>query len=339
MRVDTKELFEHAYGKYAVGAYNVNNLEQIVGLFRGSLGILDPESDEGTRELSAPFIIQISKGARDYTDERFLMAIIEAAAKKYKDAVFAVHLDHGDKSTCEECIKSGLYDSVMIDASDKVFRKNVKTTKAIVDCAHEHSKHVRVEAELGQLGGVEEHISGSVRLTDPGEAKKFVERTKCDSLAVAIGTSHGIHKFSEGETLRFDHLKKIKEALREELRGKFPLVLHGAALVPPEWVLRVNKAGGSLANTSGVRIHQYALAVELGICKVNIDVDCRLIWTALHREFFLKSPGKIDLREPGRTFMQAYAEYVADTNRVLGAAGQAPKLKKAQEDTAAGEGA
>jgi Fructose-bisphosphate aldolase class-II len=181
MIVTTAQLFKIAYGKYAIGAYNINNLEQTVGLFKGNV------------DSKAPFIIQLSRGARKYTDKRYLEAMIRTSQEVFPDAIFAVHLDHGDEQTCYDCIASGFYSSVMIDASHETFEKNVEITKRVVEKAH--ARGLSVEAELGMLGGVEEDIVGHVSLTDPDEAKIFVEQTKCDSLAVAIGTSHGAYKF------------------------------------------------------------------------------------------------------------------------------------------------
>src|SRR3989304_4909486 len=189
MIVTTKQLFQHAYGRYAVGAYNINNLEQTVGLFRGNLGKVKKNSEPVNVAKSAPFIIQISRGARSYTDKRFLEAMIRTADEVFPEAIFAVHLDHGTEEACYDCIDSGFYSSVMIDASHEKLEKNIEITNRVVDRAHK--KGIVVEAELGQLGGVEEDIVGSVRLTKPEEAVQFVEQTGCDSLAVAIGTSHG----------------------------------------------------------------------------------------------------------------------------------------------------
>ena len=202
MIVTTAQLFKHAYGKYAVGAYNINNAEQAMGLFRGCI------------DSQAPFIIQISKGARKYTDKRMLEAIIRAAETIFPDTIFAVHLDHGDEETCYDCIKSGFYSSVMIDASHETFDKNVAITKRVVDAAH--AKGLSVEAELGMLGGVEEDIKvedGHATLTNPTEAQDFVKKTGCDSLACAIGTSHGAYKFKGRQSLHFDVLKKIQVLL------------------------------------------------------------------------------------------------------------------------------
>jgi fructose-bisphosphate aldolase class II len=199
MIVSTKKLFEAAYGKFAIGAYNINNLEQTMGLFRGNI------------DSKAPFIIQISKGARSYSDKRMLEGIIRAADEVFPESIFAVHLDHGDEKTCYDCIESGFYSSVMIDASHESFDENIAITKRVVDAAH--AKGLVVEAELGQLGGVEEHVAvdeANAKLTDPKQAKEFVERTGVDSLACAIGTSHGAFKFSGTQGLRFDVLTEIQ---------------------------------------------------------------------------------------------------------------------------------
>ncbi|MCR4411586.1 MAG: class II fructose-bisphosphate aldolase, partial [Thermoguttaceae bacterium] len=205
MIVTTKELFRHAYGQYALGAYNINNLEQTVGLFRGNLGKVAKNDEPVNSSLAAPFIIQISRGARSYTDKRFLEAMIRTAEQVFPEAIFAVHLDHGTEEACYDSIDSGFYSSVMIDASHEPFEKNVEITRRVVERAH--AKGVVVEAELGQLGGVEEDVVGSVCLTDPSQAAEFVEKTGCDSLAVAIGTSHGAYKFSGAQSLRFDVLE------------------------------------------------------------------------------------------------------------------------------------
>ena len=209
MIVTTKQLFKAAYGKYAIGAYNINNLEQTMGLFQGNL------------DSKAPFIIQISKGARAYTHKQMLEGIIRVADEVFPDAVFAVHLDHGDEQTCYDCIDSGFYSSVMIDASHEPFEKNIEIVKRVVDAAH--AKGIVVEAELGQLGGVEEHIKvdeANAKLTDPKQAKEFVERTGCDSLACAIGTSHGAFKFTGSQGLHFEVLEEIQKRL-----PGYPLVM------------------------------------------------------------------------------------------------------------------
>ncbi len=312
MIVTTKKLFEHAYGKYAIGAYNVNNLEQIDGLFKGNLS------------SQAPFIIQISKGSRSYTNKLYLEGLIRAADAIYPEAVFAVHLDHGDEATCYDCIESGFYSSVMIDASSKPYEENIAITKRVVDAAH--AKGIVVEAELGQLGGVEEHVAvdeANAKLTDPNQARNFVERTGCDSLAVAIGTSHGAFKFSGTQSLHFDVLAKIQT----ELPG-FPLVMHGSSSVPQEEVARINAAGGKLAGAKGVDAGQFRQAATLGVTKINIDTDGRLVWTRVHREFFLEHPEKFDLRDPGKIYIAEYANFIAAKNDYLGSAGQLPDVHK-----------
>lgn len=313
MIVTTKKLFELAYGKYAIGAYNINNLEQCMGLFRGNL------------DSQAPFIVQISKGARSYTHKAMLEAIIRAANDIFPDAVFAVHLDHGDEKTCMDCIESGFYSSVMIDASHEPFEKNVEITKRVVEAAH--ARGLVVEAELGQLGGVEEHVKveeANAKLTDPKQAKEFVRLTGCDSLACAIGTSHGAYKFSGGQGVRFDVLAEIQK----ELPG-FPLVMHGSSSVPQEEVARINAAGGALKGAKGVDENQFREAAKLGVTKVNIDTDGRLVWTRVHREFFRDHPDKFDLRDPGKIFMAEYAKFIAHKNEKLGSAGQLPAVRAA----------
>jgi len=322
MIVTTKELFKHAYGKYAIGAYNINNLEQTVGLFRGNLGKVASNEEKVDNAKSAPFIVQISRGARGYSDKRFLEAMIRTAEEVFPEVIFAVHLDHGTEEACYDCIDSGFYSSVMIDASHHEFAENVAITKKVVERAHD--KGIVVEAELGQLGGVEEDIVGSVCLTDPGQAAEFVEKSGCDSLAVAIGTSHGAYKFSGKQGLRFDVLEKIQAAVPKD----FPLVMHGSSSVPKEWVDRINNAGGQLGASSGVAEDQYLPAAKLGVCKINIDTDGRLVWCAIHRESFRDDPKNFDLRPPGKTFMAAYAEYITHKNSVLGSAGQLESLRK-----------
>lgn len=312
MIVTTKELFAAAYGKYAVGAYNINNLEQAMGLFRGNL------------DSQAPFIIQISKGARSYTDKRMLEGIIRAADEVFPEAVFAVHLDHGDYDACMDCIQSGFYSSVMIDASAEPLEENIRITREIVEAAH--AKGIVVEAELGQLGGVEEHVQveeKNANLTDPDEAKIFVEGSGCDSLAVAIGTSHGAYKFSGDQGLRLDVVAEIQKRL-----PGFPLVMHGSSSVPQEEVQRINNAGGALKEgAKGVDEDEFAKAVPLGVTKVNIDTDGRLVWTRVHREFFRDTPEKFDLRDPGKIFMSEYAKFIAHKNEKLGSAGRLGEVR------------
>ena len=322
MIVTTKQLFAHAYGKYAVGAYNINNLEQTVGLFRGNLGKSKSNDDPVNPATSAPFILQISRGARGYTDKRFLEAMIRTADEIFPESILAVHLDHGTEEACYDCIESGFYSSVMIDASGEEFAKNIEITRRVVDRAH--AKGIVVEAELGQLGGVEEDIVGSVSLTAPDQAAEFVARSGCDSLAVAIGTSHGAYKFAGKQGLHFDVLEKIQKVLSE----KYPLVMHGSSSVPQEWVERINNAGGKMKSASGVPEDQYLPAAKLGVCKINIDTDGRLVWCAIHRELFRDDPANFDLRPPGKVFMAAYADYIVHKNTMFGSAGQLESVRK-----------
>jgi fructose-bisphosphate aldolase class II len=323
MIVTTKELFRIAYGNYALGAYNINNLEQTVGLFRGNLGKSKSNDEPADPAKSAPFMLQISRGARGYTDKRFLEAMIRTADEVFPEAIFAVHLDHGTEEACYDCIDSGFYSSVMIDASHHKLAKNIEITKRVVDRAH--AKGIVVEAELGQLGGVEEDVVGSVRLTDPAEAAEFVDKSGCDSLAVAIGTSHGAYKFTASQGLRMDRLEEIQKAVPEG----FPLVMHGSSSVPKEWVERVNKAGGAMKGASGVPEDQYFPASKLGVCKINIDTDGRLVWCAVYRESFRDQPEDFDPRTPGKKFMPAFAQYIAHKNSKLGSAGQLEPVRKA----------
>lgn len=312
MIVTTRKLFKAAYGQYAIGAYNINNLEQTMGLFQGNM------------DSQAPFIIQISKGSRKYSDKAMLEGLIRSAEEVFPDAIFAVHLDHGDEETCYDCIHSGFYSSVMIDASHEPFDENIAITKRVVDAAH--AKGIVVEAELGMLGGVEEHVSvaeADARLTDPDQALEFVERSGCDSLAVAIGTSHGAFKFSGTQGLHYDVLAQIQNRL-----PNFPLVMHGSSSVPQDEVERINKAGGKLLGAKGVDATQFRRAAELGVTKINIDTDGRLVWTRVHREHLLEYPENFDFRKPGKVYMAEYAKFIAGKNEFLGSAGKLEEMRK-----------
>jgi fructose-bisphosphate aldolase class II len=312
MIVNTKKLFEAAYGNYAIGAYNINNLEQTMGLFRGNV------------QSQAPFIIQISKGARSYTHKKMLEALIRTADEVFPEAIFAVHLDHGDEETCYDCIDSGFYSSVMIDASHEEFEENIAITRRVVEAAH--AKGLVVEAELGQLGGVEEHVKvdeANAKLTDPDQAREFVERTGVDSLACAIGTSHGAFKFSGSQGVRFDVLEEIQKRL-----PGFPLVMHGSSSVPQEEVARINEAGGNLKGAKGVDDTRFRRAAVLGVTKINIDTDGRLVWTRVHREYFRDHPETFDFRPIGKVFMTEYANFIASKNEKLGSAGQIESLRQ-----------
>src|SRR5690606_230887 len=255
-----------------------------------------------------------------------LEAIIRAVEAEFPEAIFAVHLDHGDEATCYACIDSGFYSSVMIDASHEPFEENVTITRRVVERAH--AKGISVEAELGMLGGVEEDIAldeKHARLTDPDEAKRFVEETGVDSLAVAIGTSHGAYKFTGQQALHFDRIA----AIQERLPG-LPLVMHGSSSVPQEEVARINAAGGKLdPSARGVDENDFARAARLGVTKVNIDTDGRLVWTRVHREYFRDYPQEFDFRKPGAVFIEEFARFVVHKSQKLGSFGQLDKLRSA----------
>jgi fructose-bisphosphate aldolase class II len=314
MIVTTAQLFKVAYGKFAIGAYNINNAEQTMGLFKGCVA------------AKAPFIIQLSKGARGYTDKKMLEAIIRSAEDIFPEAIYAVHLDHGDEKTCYDCIDSGFYSSVMIDASHDDFKTNVAITRRVVDKAH--AKGLSVEAELGMLGGVEEDIKveeGNACLTNPDEVEEFVKESGCDSLAAAIGTSHGAYKFKGQQSLHFN----VIEAIQKKLPG-FPIVMHGSSSVPKDEVARINKAGGTLdPSACGVNEDEYLPAAKLGVTKVNIDTDGRLVWTRVHREFFRDHPDQFDFRPPGKIFIEEYAKFIEHKSKKLGSAGQLDTVRAA----------
>ena len=303
-------------------------------LFMFALLILSVDGDEdvdiddfglfqGCMDSRAPFIIQLSKGARSYTHKKMLEAMIKTANEIFPDAIFAVHLDHGDETTCMDCIAGGFYSSVMIDASAEPYETNVEITKRVVDAAH--AKGIVVEAELGKLGGVEEHVSvaeADAKLTDPAQAEDFVKRTGCDSLACAIGTSHGAFKFTGKQGLHFDVIQEIARRL-----PGFPLVMHGSSSVPEDEVRRVNFFGGKLKDAKGVSEKDITKAGTMGVTKVNIDTDGRLVWCRVHREQFALYPENFDLRPPGKVFMAEYAKFIASKNEKLGSAGQLDTLR------------
>ena len=314
MIVTTAALFQVAYGKFAIGAYNINNMEQALGLFQGHI------------DAQAPFIVQISKGARKYAGIPMIEAIIRAADAMFPDAIYAVHLDHGDEDTCYACIDSGFYSSVMIDASHAPYEENVAITRRVVERAH--ARGLSVEAELGMLGGVEEDIAVDAKhaqLTDPDEARQFVHDTGCDSLAVAIGTSHGAYKFSGQQSLHFDRIA----AIQERLPG-FPLVMHGSSSVPQDEVARINAAGGALdPSARGVDENEFQRAAGLGVTKVNIDTDGRLVWTRVHREYLNAHPDEFDFRKPGAIYVREYAAFAAKKAEKLGSAGRLAEVRAA----------
>ncbi|ABR49795.1 fructose-1,6-bisphosphate aldolase, class II [Alkaliphilus metalliredigens QYMF] len=294
--VTSKELFENAYkGKYAVGAFNVNNMEIIQG-------IVDAAKEEGS-----PIILQVSAGARKYANPIYLRKLVEAAVED-TDLPIVLHLDHGDSfEICKQCIDDG-FTSVMIDASHHSFEENIEITKKVVDYAH--SKGVVVEAELGRLAGVEDDVNVSAEdasYTNPEQAVEFVKRTGVDSLAIAIGTSHGAYKFKGEPKLDFDRLAKISSLL-----PNFPLVLHGASTVLPEFVEMCNQYGGNIPGAQGVPEEMLTQAASLGVCKINIDTDLRLAMTAAIRKELIENPGEFDPRKylgPGRNAIKKMVQH------------------------------
>ena len=277
--VRTDELFKKAYKKYAIGAFNVNNMEILQGVI------------EAAKLERSPVILQISKGARNYAKLVYLMKLIEAAVEDAPEIPIAVHLDHGDSfELCKEVIDAG-FTSVMIDGSHLPFEENIALTKKVVDYAH--AKNVVVEGELGKLQGIEEHVvSNEAIYTDPDKAVEFVERTHVDSLAIAIGTSHGAYKFKGEAKLDFDRLETIASKL-----PNFPLVLHGASSVLPQYVEKINKYGGNIGDAKGVPEEMLRKATTMGITKINIDTDLRLAMTASIRVVFVESPQEFDPRK------------------------------------------
>ena len=309
--VDTKKMFKMAYKNgYAVGAFNVNNMEITQGIM------------EAIAEEKAPLILQISKGAREYASMSYLMAIIGVAVKENPDIPICVHLDHGDTfELCKQCVDEG-FTSVMIDASKKPFEENVALTKKVVEYAHKHN--VVVEAELGQLGGIEEHVVGismddiAKHLTDPEQATDFVKRSGCDSLAVAIGTSHGAYKFKSEPKLALDVVEKISKKL-----PGYPLVMHGSSSVLKEFKDLINKYGGKMPDAMGVPEEAISKAAKMAVCKVNIDTDLRMALTAKIRQVFAEKPAEFDPRKylgPGR---DAIKDMVKHKLHVLGCNGRA----------------
>ena len=295
--VTTKDMFRKAYeGGYAIGAFNVNNMEIVQGITMAA------------NELRAPLILQVSKGARAYASHTYLMKLVEAAVAE-TGLPIALHLDHGDSfELCKSCIDGG-FTSVMIDASSKPFEENIAITKQVVEYAHDHG--VVVEAELGTLAGIEDEVKveeGHASYTRPEEVQEFVERTGCDSLAIAIGTSHGAYKFKPGTKpqLRFD----VLEAVEKNLPG-FPIVLHGASSVPQNFVEETNKYGGNMPGAIGVPEDQLRQAAKSAVCKINIDSDLRLAMTATIRKFFAEHPDKFDPREYLKPAREAIKQMVA----------------------------
>ncbi len=311
--VGTNEMFKKALaGKYAIGAYNVNNMEILQAIA------------EAAEETQSPIILQVSAGARKYANQTYLLKLVQAALETTTVPI-ALHLDHGaDFEICKACIDGG-FSSVMIDGSRFPLEENIKLTKQVVDYAH--ARGVSVEAELGKLAGVEDDVKVDAKhatYTDPEEAVRFVKETGCDSLAIAIGTSHGAYKFKGEAKLDFERLAEIKKALADAGFPDYPIVLHGSSSVPKYLVEKCNEFGGKLPDAQGVPEDMLNYASKHGVAKINIDTDLRLAMTATIREFFIEHPEKFDPREymgPGRT---AVKELVMHKMRdVLGTAGHA----------------
>jgi len=308
--VGTKEMFQKAYsGGYAIGAFNVNNMEIVQGI------------TEAANELKSPVILQVTKGARKYANHTYLVKLVEAAVHE-TDIPIALHLDHGpDFDTCKACIDGG-FTSVMIDGSSLPFDKNIEQTKRVVEYAHAHN--VVVEAELGTLAGIEDEVKvkeGESSYTRPEEVQEFMEKTGCDSLAIAIGTSHGAYKFKPGTKpqLRFDILKEVEKRL-----PGFPIVLHGSSSVPQEFVDIINQYGGKMPGAIGVPEDQLREAAKLAVCKINIDSDIRLAMTATIRKYFYDHPEDFDPRKYLAPARQAVKDMVAHKIKdVLGSNGKA----------------
>ena len=308
--VTTTKMFKDAYeGGYAVGAFNVNNMEIIQGIVAAG------------KKLNAPLILQVSKGARAYANHLYLVKLVEAAVED-SGLPIALHLDHGpDFETCKACIDGG-FTSVMIDGSSLPYEENVALTKKVVDYAHAHG--VVVEGELGQLAGVEDEVSVNAEdasYTNPDQVEDFVKRTGVDSLAIAIGTSHGAYKFKPGQKpqLRFDILEEVSKRL-----PGFPIVLHGASSVIPEFVEEINKYGGSMPDAIGIPEDMLRQAATMAVCKINIDSDLRLAMTAAIRKHFVEHPSDFDPRQylkPAREAIEGMVEHKINT--VLGCAGKA----------------
>jgi fructose-bisphosphate aldolase class II len=311
MKISPKILYEKCYGKYAIAAVNVFTMEQIHGLFRAG------------QKANAPFLVQMTPVARNYAHSDMLLAMIDAASKIYPKAKFGIHLDHGTESHAFDAISSGKYNSVMIDASHDSFNENVRRTKAVVKKAHE--KKVFVEAELGVLSGVEDDISideKSAKYTQPDEVELFIEETHCDSLAVAVGTSHGAYKFSGDQGIQFGILEEIQQRL-----PKFPIVLHGGSAVNPEEIERINESGGDLnEEAAGVSPDEIIKSISFGVCKINIATDTRILWARIHREFFRDKPEQFDPIVPGKEYMNAYEKFMLEKFDLLRATGTASQF-------------
>jgi len=312
MIVSPKVFYENCYGEYAIAAVNVFTMEQVHGLFRAG------------EKANAPFIVQMTPVARNYAHPEMLLAMISAAAKIYPKATYAIHLDHGTEAHAFDAIASNKFNSVMIDASHDDFETNVQRTKKVVEKAH--ASNVVVEAELGVLSGVEDDIiidEKHAKYTQPDEVVEFVNRTGCDSLAVAVGTSHGAYKFSGGKGIQFDILVEIQNRI-----PNFPIVLHGGSAVNTIEIEKINQNGGQLkGGAAGVDSQELTKSISHGVCKVNIATDTRLLWTRVHREFFKNTPELFDPIIPGQTYIEEQEKFMIEKFDLLGATGKASQIK------------
>ena len=319
--VTTTEMFKKAYdGGYAVGAFNVNNMEIVQGI------------TEACQEQKAPGVLQVSKGARAYANHNYLVKMVQAAVENCPDIPIALHLDHGDSfEVCKSCIDGG-FTSVMIDASSKPFEENIALTKQVVEYAHAHG--VVVEAELGTLAGVEDEVvveAGNESYTHPEEVEEFVSRTGCDSLAIAIGTSHGAYKFTPEQCTRNEEGVLVPPPLRFDVLEEcikrlpgFPIVLHGSSSVPQEFVQMVNQYGGKMPDAIGIPEEELRHAAQLAVCKINIDSDIRLAMTAMIRQHMAEHPDHFDPRQYLKPARQAVKDMVTHKLiHVLGCNGKA----------------
>ena len=309
--VNTKEMLQKAYeGGYAVGAFNVNDMEIVQGI------------TEACSELKAPVILQVSAGARKYANHTYLVKLVEAAVKENPDVPMALHLDHGPSfELCKACIDGG-FTSVMFDGSSKPYEENVEEARRVVEYAHKYN--VTVEAELGKLAGIEDDVQvgdDDGQFTDPGEVQDFVTRTGVDSLAIAIGTSHGAYKFKPGQQpkLRLDILQEVASRL-----PGFPIVLHGASSVLPEFVEMVNQYGGKMPDAIGIPEEMLREAAKMAVCKINVDSDIRLAMTGVIRKYMFERPDHFNPRQYLGAARTAVKDMVAHKiNVVLGCAGKA----------------
>lgn len=319
--VTTTEMFKKAYdGGYAVGAFNVNNMEIVQGI------------TEACQDQKAPVVLQVSKGARAYANHNYLVKMVQAAVENCPDIPIALHLDHGDSfEVCKSCIDGG-FTSVMIDASSKPFEENIALTKQVVEYAHAHG--VVVEAELGTLAGVEDEVvveAGNESYTHPEEVEEFVSRTGCDSLAIAIGTSHGAYKFTPEQCTRNEEGVLVPPPLRFDVLEEcikrlpgFPIVLHGSSSVPQEFVQMVNQYGGKMPDAIGIPEEELRHAAQLAVCKINIDSDIRLAMTAMIRQHMAEHPDHFDPRQYLKPARQAVKDMVTHKLiHVLGCNGKA----------------